>query len=195
MASHFNLDTFKNCYSSLLEHICSNKDFLKSSNNVSNIWKTTDTIFIRLLGSFFSKQPEEVKHLIPSSKLFSTIVLFCEKNNDQAFLTWVKSFNNCFLYAVGHAMKKIKPLGYSSIDFDENLRVASEMYKNIEMRNKSLEKMVLELQKELKLSQEKNATLSSHLESMAEEEIENFRKRMRNGIYSFNVEQSTSTTV
>ena len=190
MTQQFDLDTFKIYYSSLLEHICSDKDFLKSSINVSNIWKTTDRNFLQFVGSFFSKQPDEIKSLLPSSKLYSAIISFCERNNDQELLKWVKSFNNCFLSLVAKTIKKNK--AEDSFDFNENLRICSDMFHKLKMRNEYLEKNVYQLQCELKHSQEKNAMLTSTLENLTDEECENFRKRMRTKISSINIDQSTT---
>lgn len=190
MELNFDLNTFKIYYNSLLEHICSNNEFLKLCNNVSNIWKTTDQNFIRLMGSFFSKQPETVKQLIPSSKLYSEIVLFGEKNDDQELLKWVKSFNSCFLFSVAKAIKKNKD--ECSFDFNENLRICSDMFHKLKMKNEYLEKMVSDLQCELKLSQEKNSMLTSTLENLADEECENFRKRIRTKISSLNCDHTTT---
>ena len=190
MDQHFDLNTLKIYYSSLLEHICSDKDFLKSSNKISNIWKTTDRIFLQFMGSFFSKQPDEIKALLPSSKLYSAIVSFCEKNNDQELLKWVKSFNNCFLSSVAKAIKKNKT--EDSFNFNESLRICSDMFHSLKIKNEFLEKMIVELQEELKLSQDKNALLTSTLQNIADEECENFRKRMRTQISSLNNDQTTT---
>jgi hypothetical protein len=196
MDYHFDLDTFKNYYSYLLEYICSNKDFLKCSNSVSNIWKTTDQKFLRLVGSFFIKQPDPVKVLLPSSKLYSDIVLFCEKNDDQELLNWVKGFNNHFLSSVAKAMKKNKTQGGSSInivdDVIEYLRNSNDHLRKLENKNEQLERLVDDLQAELKLTQDKNDRLTSSLENLADEECENFRKRIRTGIFSVSASQSTT---
>lgn len=190
MAQHFNLNTFKVYYSSLLEYICSDEDILKSSNKVSNIWKTTDRNFLQYVGSFFSKQPDPIKALLPSSKLYSAVLSYCEKNDDQELLKWVKSFNNLFLTSVAKATKKNKV--EDSFDFYENLRICSDMFHKLKTRNEYLEKMVTELQGELKNSQEKNAMLASTLENLADEECENFRKRMRTKISSLNSDHATT---
>ena len=190
MTQHFDLNTFKTCYSSLLEHICSDEDFLTSSNKVSNIWKTTDQNFLRLLGSFFSKQPNEIKSLLPSSKLYSAVISFCERNDDQELLKWVNSFNNSFLYSVAKTIKTNK--AENSFNFNEKLRLCSDMFHKVKMRNEYLEKLVAELQCELKHSQEKNAMLTSSLENLADEECENFRKRMRTKISSLNNDHTTT---
>lgn len=192
MDRQFDLELLKTSYSSLLEHICSDKDFLKSSNNISNIWKTTDQLFLRHLGSFFIKQPDAVKSLVPSSKLYSEIVSFCEKNGEKELLKWVKSFNNHFISSVTRAMKKNKTDEHSLCDFNENLRKCSDIFYKLKLRNENLEKKVDELQNELKLSHQKNALLTSSLENLAHEECENFRKRMRTKIYEFSIEQATT---
>jgi hypothetical protein len=189
MTSQFDLNTFKKYYSSLLEHICSNKEFTKSCSNVSNIWKTTDPNFIRLLRSFFSKQPEYVKTLMPSSNLYTAILLFCEKNNDEELLNWTKSFNNSFLSSVAKALKKNRT---EDFDFDKNLDNIREEFVKLKLRNEYLEKAVNDLQIELQLSQDKNAFLSASIEGLADEECEIFRKRMRSKIYSLNIDQPTT---
>ena len=190
MASQFDLNTFKRYYSSLLEHICSNKDFLQSCTNVSNIWKTTDPKFIRLVGCFFAKQPESVKPLMPSSKLYTAILLFCEKNNDEELLNWVKSFNNSFLSSVAKALKKNRT-GESN-SFVSFMDKCKEEYNKLQLRNEFLENAINELQIELKMCQDKNAFLTASIESLADEECENFRKRMRSKISSLNIDQSTT---
>lgn len=195
MAQHFNLNTFKVYYSSLLEYICSDEDILKSSNKVSNIWKTTDRNFLQYVGSFFSKQPDPIKALLPSSKLYSAVLSYCEKNDDQEFLKWVKSFNNLFLTSVAKATKKNKatePLGVDANDIVEKINYMANTFNRLQTRNEYLEKMVTELQNELKNSQEKNAMLASTLENLADEECENFRKRMRTKISSLNSDHATT---
>lgn len=188
----FDLETIKSVYSSFIEFICSKKEYLKISNNVSNIWKTTDQKFLRLMGSFFIKQQDPIKSLVPSSKLYSDIVSFCEKNNNQEFLKWTKGFNNYFISSVAKNIKKCDTENNSSFDFNENLRKCSDLFHNLKMRNDYLEKTIIELQNELKLSQEKNSLLTSSLENLADEECENFRKRMRTKIFQVNVDQSTT---
>lgn len=187
MENHFDLNTFKTYYSSLLEHICSNKDFLETCHNVSNIWKTTDHTFLRFLSSFFSKQPEQVKMLIPSSKLYSAVVSFCEKNNDQEFLNWVTTFNNTFLYSVAKASQKKRTTldDHPSFNFHENMRKCENGYKY-------LESLVVKLQEDLKMAQEKNALLTLTIENIANEECEQFRKRMKTKISSINQDQTTT---
>ena len=188
----FDFETLKNTYSSLLDFLCSTKEFLKISNNVSNIWKTTDQKFLKLMGSFFIKKSDLVKALVPSSKLYSEIISFCEETDNKELFKWVKSFNNLFLSSVSKSLKKNKDdpnIG----DFDEMMRklsLFSNNFRELKAKNETLEKTIEELQNELKLSQEKNALLTSSLENLADEECENFRKRMRSGIYSFNVNQS-----
>lgn len=187
----FDLETLKNTYSSLLEFLCSSKEILMISNNVSNIWKSTDQKFLKLMGSFFIKKSDLVKALIPSSKLYSEIISFCEETNDKELLKWVKSFNNLFLSSVSKSLKKNK-VPHAS-DFDEMMQKLSLFFNNfydLKTKNETLERTIEELQNELKLSQEKNALLTSSLETLADEECENFRKRLRSGIYSFNVDQS-----
>ena len=190
MASQFDLNTFKRYYSSLLEHTCSNKDFLQSCTNVSNIWKTTDPKFIRLMGYFFAKQPESVKPLMPSSKLYTAILLFCEKNNDEELLNWVTSFNNSFLSSVAKALKKNRT-GESN-SFVSFMDKCKEEYNKLQLRNEFLENAINDLQIELKMCQDKNAFLTASIESLADEECENFRKRMRSKISSLNIDQSTT---
>lgn len=206
MDHHFRLDILRNYYSSLLDYLCSNKDFLKSCSNVTNIWKTTDQNFLRLMGSFFSKQPDDANQLIPSSKLYSAIVSFSEKNNDQELLNWVKSFNKLFLSAVANSLKKNKIEEFSSFTFNEQLRICSDMFHQLKLKNESLENLVLELQttnetlqnlvsetkNELKLSQNKNLMLTASLENFADEECDNFRKRMRSKICSINADHFTT---
>lgn len=187
----FDLETLKNTYSSLLEFLCSSKENLMISNNVSNIWKSTDQKFLKLMGSFFIKKSDLVKALIPSSKLYSEIISFCEETDDKELLKWVKCFNNLFLSSVSKSLKKNK-VPHAS-DFDEMIQKLSLFFNNfcdLKTKNETLEKTIEELQNELKLSQEKNALLTSSLETLADEECENFRKRLRSGIYSFNVDQS-----
>jgi glutaredoxin 2 len=184
MEQQFNLNTFKVYYSSLLEYICSDEDFLKSGNKVSNIWKTTDRNFLQLVGSFFSKQPDPIKALLPSSNLYSAILSYCEKNDDQELLKWVKSFNNLFLTSVAKAIKKNK--AEDLLSFNDYLRFCSDMFYKLKTKNENLEKLVAELQNELRQSQEKNIMLASTLENLADEECENFRKRMRTKISSLN---------
>lgn len=188
----FDFETLKNTYSSLLDFLCSTKEFLKISNNVSNIWKTTDQKFLKLMGSFFIKKSDLVKALVPSSKLYSEIISFCEETDDKELLKWVKSFNNLFLSSVSKSLKKNKD-DPNIDDFDEMMRklsLFSNNFRELKAKNETLEKTIEELQNELKLSQEKNALLTLSLENLADEECENFRKRMRSGIYSFNVNQS-----
>lgn len=195
MNHNFNLDTLRKYYSSLLEYICSDRDFLKLCTNISNIWKTTDQKFLQLMGSFFAKQPDAVKSLIPSSKLYSEIISFCGKNNDKELLKWVKSFNNNFLSSVAMAIKKNKSENSSCFEFNEYLRKCSDVFYKLKTQNEYLEKIVAELKDELKLAQDKNAFLTSSiekLENLADQECENFRKRMRSGIYSLNVDESTT---
>jgi glutaredoxin 2 len=167
-----------------LEYICSDEDFLKSGNKVSNIWKTTDRNFLQLVGSFFSKQPDPIKALLPSSNLYSAILSYCEKNDDQELLKWVKSFNNLFLTSVAKAIKKNK--AEDLLSFNDYLRFCSDMFYKLKTKNENLEKLVAELQNELRQSQEKNIMLASTLENLADEECENFRKRMRTKISSLN---------
>lgn len=183
MDHHFDLHTLKNTYSSLLEHICSNTDLLKLSNSVSNIWKTTDRNFLLLVTSFFSKQSNEVKHLIPSSKLYSKIILFCEKNNDQELLKWVKSFNNIFISSVTKTIKRNKIENYSS---NEILQFSLNNFKKLKLKNQRLEKNIEELKHQLELYQDKCTLLSTTIENFADEECEHFRKRMRTKISSIN---------
>lgn len=188
----FDFETLKNTYSSLLDFLCSTKEFLKISNNVSNIWKTTDQKFLKLMGSFFIKKSDLVKALVPSSKLYSEIISFCEETDNKELFKWVKSFNNLFLSSVSKSLKKNKD-DPNIDDFDEMMRklsLFSNNFRELKAKNETLEKTIEELQNELKLSQEKNALLTSSLENLADEECENFRKRMRSGIYSFNVNQS-----
>lgn len=192
MTNKFDLNALKNCYSSLLEHICSNEDFLKSSMVIGNIWKTTDHVFLQYLTSFFHKQPDAIRLLMPSAKLYSDIISFCGDNHPE-LLKWVKGFNNLFLKSVSKAASKNPSKDVaSSFEFNQALRQCSDFFHKLKLRNEYLEKQVNDLQKELQLSQDKIADMTSSLKELADNECENFRKRMRSKISSFNVDESTS---
>lgn len=194
MNGRFDLEILKNTYSSLLDFLCSSKEFLKISNNVSNIWKTTDQKFLKLMGSFFIKKSELVKALVPSFKLYSEIISFCDETDNKELFKWVKSFNNLFLSSVSKSLKQNKddPTIEEIDETMQKIALFSDNFRKLKEKNETLEKTVEELQNELKLTQERNAWLTSSLENLADEECENFRKRMRSGIYSFNVNQSTT---
>jgi len=196
MSQNFNLDTLQTAYNSLLDFIGSNEEYIIISNNVTNIWKTTDHNFIKLLSSFFAEQHEDIRPLIPSSKLFLAIVSFSEKNNNHALLSWIKSFNNCFLSYVSNAMKKTKTKVSDPSNFlchvNQELKKCSDMFNSLKLKNEYLEKYVEELKQNLQVSEEKNAFLTNSLEHLADEECENFRKRMRTKIISLNTKQTTT---
>jgi len=179
----YDLANLKPIYESLLDFICSHPNNLQLSRNISNIWKSNDENFLKMVHSFFIDKDINTQRLVPTSAFYTSLVNHFERTDDKEFLRWVKSFNSSFLSRIkkGTEQEKKEPLtGFSKTDDMEMVfQKISQLFHRVQSKNKEMENEIITLKKELLDSKLVIANFTSSIDDFMNEERENFRKRIR----------------